>query len=315
MPGRWLGRLRQGRHRPWLEHVPFADHNAILDPTCSDLTGRVLELLGAIGFDRQSIAVRRAVAMIRRTQEADGSWYGRWGVNYIYGTWQILRGLAAIGENMEQEWIRRGCDWLESCQNDDGGWGETLRDPTTSLRSKVAVPALPARPPGPLWASAPAATRTATPFSAVSNISVAPKTKTVPGPKTTPPAPDSLRFLPQIRYVSPALPAACAGDLSQANFASVSANVAAMSSSPVMRAPSPHPWLPSLHPGFPLLLNGNHLRLASVSSECSRNPKALGPTRVEGRPGGISARRRASKKPRPCNVDAIRGSCCQRPDC
>jgi squalene-hopene/tetraprenyl-beta-curcumene cyclase len=109
----------------WLEHVPFADHNAILDPTCSDLTARVLELLGYIGFDRQSLVVQRAIAMMRRTQEADGSWYGRWGVNYIYGTWQALRGLAAIGVNMEQEWIRRGRDWLESCQNDDGGWGET----------------------------------------------------------------------------------------------------------------------------------------------------------------------------------------------
>jgi squalene-hopene/tetraprenyl-beta-curcumene cyclase len=109
----------------WLEHVPFADHNAILDPTCSDLTARALELLGAIGHDPRSRAVRRAVDMLRRTQESDGSWYGRWGVNYIYGTWQALRGLAAIGTNMDEEWIRRGRDWLESCQNDDGGWGET----------------------------------------------------------------------------------------------------------------------------------------------------------------------------------------------
>ncbi|OJU99151.1 MAG: squalene--hopene cyclase [Verrucomicrobia bacterium 61-8] len=109
----------------WLEHVPFADHNAILDPTCSDLTARVLELLGYIGYDRSSTVVKRAVAMLRRTQETDGSWYGRWGVNYLYGTWQVLRGLAAIGENMDQEWIRRGRDWLESCQNEDGGWGET----------------------------------------------------------------------------------------------------------------------------------------------------------------------------------------------
>jgi squalene-hopene/tetraprenyl-beta-curcumene cyclase len=109
----------------WLEHVPFADHNAILDPTCSDLTARVLELLGHIGYDRGSVLVRRAITYLRYTQETDGSWYGRWGVNYIYGTWQALRGLAAIGENMDQEWIRRGRDWLESCQNDDGGWGET----------------------------------------------------------------------------------------------------------------------------------------------------------------------------------------------
>jgi len=109
----------------WLEDVPFADHNAILDPTCSDLTGRVLELLGYIGFDRKSEVVERAIIFIRDTQEADGSWYGRWGVNYIYGTWQVLRGLRAIGEDMRQPWVVRARDWLESCQNEDGGWGET----------------------------------------------------------------------------------------------------------------------------------------------------------------------------------------------
>ena len=84
--------------------MPFADHNAILDPTWSVLTARVLELLGTCDFDRESLPVRRAVEMIRRTQEADGSWYGRWGVNYIYGTWQILRGLAAIAKT----WTRNG---------------------------------------------------------------------------------------------------------------------------------------------------------------------------------------------------------------
>jgi len=117
----------------WLEYVPFADHNAILDPTCSDLTGRVLELLGYISFDRESTLVRRALKFLRETQEDDGSWYGRWGVNYIYGTWQVLRGLRAIGEDMRQQWIVRARDWLESCQNEDGGWGETCAsydDPT-----------------------------------------------------------------------------------------------------------------------------------------------------------------------------------------
>ncbi|MEI8233222.1 MAG: squalene--hopene cyclase [Verrucomicrobiota bacterium] len=109
----------------WLESVPFADHNAILDPACSDLTGRMLELLGSIGFDPAHPAVRRAVSYLRRTQEPDGSWYGRWGVNYIYGTWQVLRGLRAIGEPMGQEWIMRARFWLESCQNEDGGWGES----------------------------------------------------------------------------------------------------------------------------------------------------------------------------------------------
>ncbi len=110
---------------PWLEDMPFADHNAILDPTCSDLTARTLELLGYIGFDPKARCVRDGIQYLIDTQEDDGSWYGRWGVNYIYGTWQVLRGLRAIGDDMTQDWILRGRDWLESCQNDDGGWGET----------------------------------------------------------------------------------------------------------------------------------------------------------------------------------------------
>ncbi len=111
--------------RRWLEDIPFADHNAILDPTCSDLTGRVIELLGYIGYPRESSVVRRALDLIRATQDTDGSWYGRWGINYVYGTWQVLRGLHAIGEDMRQDWIVRAREWLESCQNEDGGWGET----------------------------------------------------------------------------------------------------------------------------------------------------------------------------------------------
>ena len=110
---------------PWLEDMPFADHNAILDPTCSDLTARTLELLGYINFNPKVRSVRDAIHYLIETQESDGSWYGRWGVNYIYGTWQVLRGLRAIGYDMTQDWILRGRDWLESCQNDDGGWGET----------------------------------------------------------------------------------------------------------------------------------------------------------------------------------------------
>ncbi len=109
----------------WLEDMPFADHNAILDPTCSDLTARTLELFGYIGCDTKARWVRHAVQYLIDTQDDDGSWYGRWGVNYIYGTWQVLRGLRAIDEDMRQSWILRGRDWLESCQNEDGGWGES----------------------------------------------------------------------------------------------------------------------------------------------------------------------------------------------
>src|SRR5438046_3154898 len=97
----------------WLEDVPFADHNAILDPTCSDLTERTLELFGYIDFDPNHPSVRHALKYLIETQEDDGSWYGRWGVNYTYGTWQVLRGLRAIGQDMTQDWILRGRDWLE----------------------------------------------------------------------------------------------------------------------------------------------------------------------------------------------------------
>ena len=108
----------------WLEDVPFADHNAILDPPCSDITSRALEVFGRLGVDRNLPFIRRAVKFIRDTQLPDGSWLGRWGVNYIYGTWLVLRGLKFIGEDMRQDWILRGRDWLEFCQNKDGGWGE-----------------------------------------------------------------------------------------------------------------------------------------------------------------------------------------------
>jgi len=115
-----------------LEKVPFADHNAMLDPECADITARILELLGYEGWDVNHPQVQRALDYLRSQQEEDGSWYGRWGVNYIYGTWQVLRGLRALGINMNQPWLLRARDWLESVQHEDGGWGErcnTYDDP------------------------------------------------------------------------------------------------------------------------------------------------------------------------------------------
>ena len=111
---------------PLLENVPFADHNAILDPSCCDVTARVLEILGHLGFRRSHPAIRRAVHFLKEKQETDGAWYGRWGVNYIYGTSQVLRGLLTIGVDMAEPWVQRGLDWLERHQNEDGGWGETV---------------------------------------------------------------------------------------------------------------------------------------------------------------------------------------------
>jgi squalene-hopene/tetraprenyl-beta-curcumene cyclase len=115
-----------------LEKVPFADHNAMLDPECADITARILELLGYEGWSLDHPQVVRALKYIREQQEDDGSWYGRWGVNYIYGTWQVLRGLRAINVNMKQPWLLRARAWLESVQHADGGWGErcnTYDDP------------------------------------------------------------------------------------------------------------------------------------------------------------------------------------------
>jgi squalene-hopene/tetraprenyl-beta-curcumene cyclase len=115
-----------------LEKVPFADHNAMLDPECADITARILELLAYENYSLTHPQVRKALAYIRSQQEADGSWYGRWGVNYIYGTWQVLRGLRAMGVNMRQPWLLRARDWMESVQHEDGGWGErcnTYDDP------------------------------------------------------------------------------------------------------------------------------------------------------------------------------------------
>ena len=112
-----------------LTFIPFADHNAMIDPSCEDITGRTLEALGRLGVDpgREHKAVRRAVAYLKQKQGADGTWYGRWGCNYIYGTWLALRGLAAAGEDLSQERYQRSGSWLRRHQNEDGGWGELPR--------------------------------------------------------------------------------------------------------------------------------------------------------------------------------------------
>jgi squalene-hopene/tetraprenyl-beta-curcumene cyclase len=109
----------------FLSFVPFADHNAMLDPTCADITGRVLEALAAHGIDRNHPAMRRGVEYLVRTQQPDGSWYGRWGVAYVYGTCFALRGLAAAGEDPHEAHMLRATEWLRSIQNAGGGWGES----------------------------------------------------------------------------------------------------------------------------------------------------------------------------------------------
>ncbi len=113
------------KDRPILEKIPFADHNAMQDPSCPDIAGRVLECLGHCGFTESHPVVMRAIKYIRREQDESGAWWGRWGVNYVYGTWQVLTGLRAVGQDMSSEYVRRAVDWLRSVQKSDGSFGES----------------------------------------------------------------------------------------------------------------------------------------------------------------------------------------------
>ena len=110
-----------------LTWIPFADHNAMIDPSCEDITGRTLEAFERLGLPASHPAVSRAVTFLKRKQESDGTWYGRWGCNYIYGTWLALRGLKSAGVDLADERWQRSAIWLRRHQNGDGGWGELPR--------------------------------------------------------------------------------------------------------------------------------------------------------------------------------------------
>jgi squalene-hopene/tetraprenyl-beta-curcumene cyclase len=107
------------------QNIPFADHNAMLDPPTVDITGRVLEMLAAYGVGGDDKRVQKAIKFILSEQESDGSWLGRWGVNYIYGTMLVLRGLQAMGVDHHEPYVQQGAEWLRMVQNSDGGWGES----------------------------------------------------------------------------------------------------------------------------------------------------------------------------------------------
>jgi squalene-hopene/tetraprenyl-beta-curcumene cyclase len=109
----------------FLSKVPFADHNAMLDPSCPDITGRVLEALCQYGLTSEHPAVQRGIQYLFNSQESDGSWYGRWGVDYIYGTFLALRGLQAAGVSDREVPVQRALEWIRAYQNADGGWGES----------------------------------------------------------------------------------------------------------------------------------------------------------------------------------------------
>jgi squalene-hopene/tetraprenyl-beta-curcumene cyclase len=108
----------------YLNHIPFADHGALLDPPTADVSARCVSFLAQIGMLRDDPVMARALAYLRREQEADGSWFGRWGTNYIYGTWSVLCALNAVGTPADDPAVRRAVDWLAAVQRSDGGWGE-----------------------------------------------------------------------------------------------------------------------------------------------------------------------------------------------
>ncbi len=132
--------------------IPFCDFGEALDPPSADVTGHVLEAFGLLGMNREHRAVERAYQYLLAEQETDGSWFGRWGVNHIYGTAAVLPGLAAIGEDMTSPHVQRAVRWIIEHQNADGGWGETCasymdenlrgRGPSTASQTAWAIMAL-----------------------------------------------------------------------------------------------------------------------------------------------------------------------------
>jgi squalene-hopene/tetraprenyl-beta-curcumene cyclase len=121
--GGWGAFDRECVNEVWT-YIPFADHNAMIDPSCEDITGRALEALRNLGDRPDHPAVRNAVEFLKAKQQPDGTWYGRWGCNHIYGTWLALRGLLHAGEDLSQARYQAAGEWLRSRQNADGGWGE-----------------------------------------------------------------------------------------------------------------------------------------------------------------------------------------------
>jgi squalene-hopene/tetraprenyl-beta-curcumene cyclase len=122
--GGW-GAFDHENNLQFLNHIPFADHNAMLDPSTADVTARAVECLGQMGWPATHPVLQKARAFLKRDQTGDGSWYGRWGVNYVYGTSGVLRALETIGLSTQTD-CQRAAEWLRSVQNPDGGFGESI---------------------------------------------------------------------------------------------------------------------------------------------------------------------------------------------
>lgn len=124
--GGW-GAFERNVDKEIMNYVPLNDIDNFLDQSTVDVTGRILELLGKLGFTESDPVISRAVQFIKNDQENFGAWFGRWGVNYLYGTWSVLRGLKSIGINIKEDYIQKAVQWIKSVQNEDGGWGESCK--------------------------------------------------------------------------------------------------------------------------------------------------------------------------------------------
>jgi squalene-hopene/tetraprenyl-beta-curcumene cyclase len=124
--GGW-GAFDTDNNRDVFNQIPFSDLQATVDPSTADITGRAIEALGMEGYSVAHERVRAAVRFLGRIQEPDGSWAGRWGVNYLYGTWSVLMGLRSIGEDMSAPYVRKAVECIKGHQNADGGWGESFK--------------------------------------------------------------------------------------------------------------------------------------------------------------------------------------------
>ncbi len=137
--GGW-GAFDADNTRDYLNNIPFADHGALLDPPTEDVTARCVGMLAQYGRPEHRDAMARGIRYLQREQRPDGSWYGRWGLNYLYGTWSALCGLAAAGFGRDAPEVRRAVEWLRSIQNDDGGWGEDAASYELEVRRHVPGP-------------------------------------------------------------------------------------------------------------------------------------------------------------------------------
>ena len=137
-PGGWAA-FDVDNNQDWLNGVPYGDLKAMIDPNTADVTARVLEMVGCCGLSMDRWRVKRAIDYLEREQEGEGCWFGRWGVNYIYGTSGVISALAVVARESHGDYIERGATWLVSCQNSDGGWGESCwsyNDPSLKGKGK-----------------------------------------------------------------------------------------------------------------------------------------------------------------------------------